>query len=88
MFFKQNHLFPLCSAFCPLTLHQAVQLATGDVIYDEFEDEIGRSGLETRLEHINHAELLLPSHHHHHQQNMTRLECYQNVVLLYIQKFH
>ncbi|KAL9542734.1 hypothetical protein MBANPS3_008465 [Mucor bainieri] len=38
----------------------AVQPATGDIIYDTFEDTYMRSELETRLLHIEPSELLLP----------------------------
>ncbi|XP_077988845.1 DNA mismatch repair protein Msh3-like [Glandiceps talaboti] len=38
----------------------AVQPATGDIIYDEFEDNNSRSELETRISHIQPVELLLP----------------------------
>ncbi|KAF7722844.1 Mismatch repair protein msh3 [Apophysomyces ossiformis] len=38
----------------------AVQPATGDIIYDAFEDGYMRSELETRLLHIEPCELLLP----------------------------
>ncbi|ORY50345.1 hypothetical protein BCR33DRAFT_752989 [Rhizoclosmatium globosum] len=38
----------------------AVQLSTGEVIYDSFEDGVVRSELETRLEHVNPIELILP----------------------------
>ncbi|KAJ3069096.1 Mismatch repair protein msh3 [Podochytrium sp. JEL0797] len=38
----------------------AVQLSTGDVIYDSFQDGSTRSELETRLEHVNPIELILP----------------------------
>ncbi|KAJ1556397.1 hypothetical protein HK405_011230 [Cladochytrium tenue] len=39
----------------------AVQLSTGEVIYDTFEDGFMRNELETRLRHIQPAEILLPS---------------------------
>lgn len=39
----------------------AVQLATGDIIYDTFEDTYMRSELETRLLHIEPTEILIPS---------------------------
>ena len=39
----------------------AVAPATGDVVYDEFMDDVNRSELETRLAHIQPAELLLPT---------------------------
>ena len=39
---------------------QAVQPSTGDVIYDEFEDGLGFTELETHFEHISPEELLLP----------------------------
>ncbi|KAJ3347651.1 Mismatch repair protein msh3 [Entophlyctis luteolus] len=38
----------------------AVQLSTGDVVYDTFEDNSARSDLETRLEHLGPVELILP----------------------------
>ncbi|KAG0003387.1 Mismatch repair protein msh3 [Entomortierella chlamydospora] len=38
----------------------AVQPATGDIIYDEFLDGHFRNELETRLLHINPAELIVP----------------------------
>ncbi|KAJ3105211.1 Mismatch repair protein msh3 [Phlyctochytrium planicorne] len=38
----------------------AVQLATGDIICDTFEDNTMRNELETRLHHISPAEILLP----------------------------
>ncbi|KAF9975236.1 Mismatch repair protein msh3 [Actinomortierella ambigua] len=38
----------------------AVQPATGDVVYDEFQDLYMRSELETRLLHLQPAELILP----------------------------
>ncbi|KAF9166181.1 Mismatch repair protein msh3 [Actinomortierella ambigua] len=38
----------------------AVQPATGDVVYDEFQDMYMRSELETRLLHLQPAELILP----------------------------
>ncbi|KAF9167470.1 Mismatch repair protein msh3 [Mortierella sp. AD010] len=38
----------------------AVQPATGDIIYDEFVDGHFRNELETRLLHINPAELIVP----------------------------
>ncbi|KAG0231398.1 Mismatch repair protein msh3 [Actinomortierella wolfii] len=38
----------------------AVQPATGDIVYDEFQDTYMRSELETRLLHIQPAELILP----------------------------
>ncbi|CDH49460.1 dna mismatch repair protein msh3 [Lichtheimia corymbifera JMRC:FSU:9682] len=38
----------------------AVQPATGDIMYDSFEDGYMRSELETRLLHIEPSELLLP----------------------------
>ncbi|KAF2109126.1 DNA mismatch repair protein MSH3 [Lophiotrema nucula] len=37
----------------------AVQPATGDIIYDDFEDGFMRSDIETRLLHINPAEFLI-----------------------------
>ncbi|KXS17684.1 hypothetical protein M427DRAFT_96714 [Gonapodya prolifera JEL478] len=37
-----------------------VQLATGDVVYDEFEDNGVRNELSTRLLHLHPAEILLP----------------------------
>jgi DNA mismatch repair protein MSH3 len=39
----------------------AVQLATGDIIYDTFEDTYMRSELETRLLHIEPTEILIPA---------------------------
>ena len=41
-------------------LPQCVQPATGEIIYDVFEDTVTRSELETRITHIQPAELLLP----------------------------
>ncbi|KAJ3337586.1 Mismatch repair protein msh3 [Gonapodya sp. JEL0774] len=38
-----------------------VQLATGDVVFDEFEDNGVRNELSTRLLHLQPAEILLPS---------------------------
>ncbi|KAI9315240.1 muts domain V-domain-containing protein [Dichotomocladium elegans] len=38
----------------------AVQPATGDIMYDSFEDGFMRSELETRLLHIEPSEILLP----------------------------
>ncbi|KAI9328780.1 DNA mismatch repair protein msh3, partial [Obelidium mucronatum] len=38
----------------------AVQLSTGEVIYDSFQDCLTRTELETRLEHLNPVELILP----------------------------
>ncbi|KAJ3333921.1 Mismatch repair protein msh3 [Blyttiomyces sp. JEL0837] len=37
----------------------AVQLSTGDIIHDSFEDTFMRKELETRLQHIQPAEILL-----------------------------
>ncbi|KAG2185327.1 hypothetical protein INT44_002117 [Umbelopsis vinacea] len=39
----------------------AVQPATGDIVYDSFEDTYMRSELETRVLHIQPCELLLPA---------------------------
>ncbi|KAI8065738.1 muts domain V-domain-containing protein [Gongronella butleri] len=39
----------------------AVQLSSGDVIYDKFDDGFLRTELETRLLHIEPCELLLPA---------------------------
>lgn len=36
-----------------------MQLHTGDVVFDEFEDSLMRSALETRLAHLQPAEILL-----------------------------
>ncbi|ORX74561.1 hypothetical protein DL89DRAFT_264401 [Linderina pennispora] len=38
----------------------AVQITTGDVIYDEFEDGYLRSELDTRLAHLQPSELVVP----------------------------
>jgi DNA mismatch repair protein MSH3 len=38
-----------------------VQLATGDIIYDTFDDSTLRSELETRLQHIQPVEILIPN---------------------------
>ncbi|TPX68184.1 hypothetical protein SpCBS45565_g03260 [Spizellomyces sp. 'palustris'] len=38
----------------------AVQLHTGDVIFDEFEDNYMRNELETRMMHIQPTEIILP----------------------------
>ncbi|KAJ3050193.1 Mismatch repair protein msh3, partial [Rhizophlyctis rosea] len=38
----------------------AVQLSTGDVIFDEFEDGFMRNELETRLLHVQPTEIILP----------------------------
>ncbi|ODV93473.1 hypothetical protein PACTADRAFT_52053 [Pachysolen tannophilus NRRL Y-2460] len=37
----------------------AVQLITGEIIYDEFDDDFGRNELETRLLHLDPVEFLL-----------------------------
>ncbi|KAI8808731.1 DNA mismatch repair protein msh3 [Cladochytrium replicatum] len=37
-----------------------VQLSTGDFIYDSFQDNFMRSELETRIQHIQPTEILLP----------------------------
>eukprot|EP01137_Pigoraptor_chileana_P029742 Opistho-2@15310 len=39
----------------------AVRPATGDIVYDEFDDEVSRSELETRLVHLQPSEMLLPA---------------------------
>eukprot|EP01137_Pigoraptor_chileana_P029740 Opistho-2@15305 len=41
--------------------YQAVRPATGDIVYDEFDDEVSRSELETRLVHLQPSEMLLPA---------------------------
>ncbi|KAJ2797615.1 Mismatch repair protein msh3 [Coemansia helicoidea] len=38
----------------------AVQITTGDVVYDRFDDSYLRSALETRLTHLQPGELLVP----------------------------
>ncbi|KAI9138937.1 muts domain V-domain-containing protein [Paraphysoderma sedebokerense] len=38
----------------------AVEVATGDIIYDDFTDNLLRSELETRITHLAPCELLLP----------------------------
>ncbi|KAJ2885614.1 Mismatch repair protein msh3 [Coemansia aciculifera] len=40
----------------------AVQITTGNVVYDNFEDSFLRSALETRLTHLQPGELLVPPH--------------------------
>ncbi|KAJ2892165.1 Mismatch repair protein msh3, partial [Coemansia aciculifera] len=40
----------------------AVQITTGNVVYDSFEDGFLRSALETRLTHLQPSELLVPPH--------------------------
>ncbi|KAJ2817384.1 Mismatch repair protein msh3, partial [Coemansia sp. 'formosensis'] len=40
----------------------AVQITTGNVVYDNFEDGFLRSALETRLTHLQPGELLVPPH--------------------------
>lgn len=42
------------------TKKQAIRPSTGDIIYDEFSDTISRTELETRISHIEPAELILP----------------------------
>ena len=37
-----------------------MQLATGDVVYDEFDDSFLRSEFETRLSHIHPSEIIIP----------------------------
>ncbi|KAJ3120109.1 Mismatch repair protein msh3, partial [Physocladia obscura] len=39
----------------------AVQISTGDIVYDSFEDGTMRTELETRLEHLCPVELILPT---------------------------
>lgn len=39
----------------------AVQVSTGDIIYDQFEDGYMRSELETRLLHLQPTEIIIPS---------------------------
>ncbi|KAJ3015114.1 Mismatch repair protein msh3 [Thoreauomyces humboldtii] len=41
-------------------VHQAIQLHTGDVIFDSFEDNHMRNELETRMMHIQPTEIILP----------------------------
>ena len=41
----------------------AVQLSTGDIIYDAFEDTFMRNELETRLLHLEPNEILIPAQH-------------------------
>jgi len=38
---------------------QAVQLSTGDIVHDDFEDDFSREALETRIFHLQPAELVL-----------------------------
>ncbi|KAL6067844.1 Mismatch repair protein msh3 [Balamuthia mandrillaris] len=38
----------------------AIQLATGYVVYDDFDDDFTREALETRLAHLQPSELVLP----------------------------
>eukprot|EP00742_Colponemidia_sp_Colp-10_P010444 GILJ01011467.1.p1 GENE.GILJ01011467.1~~GILJ01011467.1.p1 ORF type:complete len:1188 (+),score=212.58 GILJ01011467.1:2-3565(+) len=38
----------------------SVDMAAGEVVYDEFEDDVLRSGLETRLQTLRPCEILLP----------------------------
>ncbi|KAJ2071183.1 Mismatch repair protein msh3 [Coemansia sp. S155-1] len=40
----------------------AVQITTGNVVYDNFEDGFLRSALDTRLTHLQPGELLVPPH--------------------------
>ncbi|KAJ2454597.1 Mismatch repair protein msh3 [Coemansia sp. RSA 2424] len=40
----------------------AVQITTGNVVFDSFEDGFLRSALETRLTHLQPGELLVPPH--------------------------
>lgn len=40
---------------------QAVQISTGDVVYDDFEDGPIRAELETRLQHLQPSEILIPN---------------------------
>jgi len=39
----------------------AVQTSTGDIIYDQFDDDFVRNGLDMRLMHIQPCELILPN---------------------------
>ncbi len=38
---------------------QAIQLSTGDIVYDDFDDDFAREALETRILHLQPAELIL-----------------------------
>ncbi|EGD77860.1 hypothetical protein PTSG_12896 [Salpingoeca rosetta] len=42
----------------------AVNCTTGDLIYDEFSDDVSRAALDTRLAHISPVEVLLPKNLH------------------------
>lgn len=37
----------------------AIQLSTGDIVYDDFDDDFAREALETRILHLQPAELIL-----------------------------
>ncbi|KAK3732903.1 hypothetical protein QZH41_012683, partial [Actinostola sp. cb2023] len=51
----------------------AVQPSTGAMIFDEFQDTPGCSELETRLQHIGIAELLIPDSLSRHTKNFIKL---------------
>ncbi|PWN45677.1 hypothetical protein IE81DRAFT_165551 [Ceraceosorus guamensis] len=50
----------------------AVQAATGSVTYDQFQDGLTRQELETRLAHLQPAEVLRPSRLTHQTEKMIR----------------
>jgi len=52
---------------------KAVQPSTGAMIFDEFQDTPGCSELETRLQHIGIAELLIPDSLSLHTKNFIKL---------------
>ncbi|KAJ3236765.1 Mismatch repair protein msh3, partial [Chytriomyces hyalinus] len=62
---KSSYLMVLSETFSASTekckIHMvAVQLSTGEIVYDSFEDGALRGELETRLEHVRPVELVLP----------------------------
>jgi len=38
-----------------------VQLQTGDIVYDDFDDDYTRENLETRVIHLRPTEVLIPT---------------------------
>ena len=65
------YLFMLCHSYnwekyvfrdIPFYCFQGVQPATGEVVFDSFQDSASRSELETRILRLQPVELLLPAH--------------------------
>ena len=65
-----------------------MQLQTGDIVYDDFDDDYTRENLETRVIHLRPTEVLIPTTLTPQTEKLVKRLCPDSGTLAHSQHHH